>query len=706
MSACWRFWIAAAVFACVATSACDDHYDLEDERDRPLGQVRVDQSFLRDDANRYVFLHGANLSGSTKFPAGTDPISYVGKPFDLADAEHHFAIMRKLGFNVVRFLVIWEGVEPYASGEYDEAYLDYIEKVVRLAGENGLYVFLDMHQDFFSRHLVALFDDGGDELNLYDKKEIALAEQYGLNNRVGGDGAPAWAVKACLPEKFVGGPEWGLPFWLGSSPRTVSDVIPFQLWGVNIFISLDVNRCFAAMLAGREVYPHYTIEGKNVQDYLQDSYANAWRQIAKRVKDLPNVLGYDLMNEPAGLFIRLPIQALLYREAKSAGGKIGHDRAMEIVNEFLDGLVEGGLGAGQADLMREAFMSDVGLPTSLDEIEAQGFAPDRALDPWRPELDAALAINSNFNKTHLQPFYAKVGGAILEEDPDAIMFIEQALGAMDRGIGGQWAEPMTRPEGFDQMVYAPHYYTDIYPHLGVNAPPREFTPEEKWLRDYRDAIADAIEPATFSLGNPPVLMGEFGTYFNFGGIEESMANDYLISTLVLNPYYEAYDEMLVHRTVWCYSPENTAENGDGWNREDFSVLGPDGQPRSWQAYSRAVPRATAGRLTSMYFHSPVHYFEPRPGEQTPYLEFHMEMAGVETSAPTEIFVPPLQYTDGFYVKVSDGRCEYDPERFVLYWHVADDAPGAVHAITINPPYAQGDPGDWDYFFRDDEVLER
>lgn len=69
MSACWRFWIAAAVFACVATSACDDHYDLEDDRDRPLGQVRVDQSFLRDDANRYVFLHGANLSGSTKFPA-------------------------------------------------------------------------------------------------------------------------------------------------------------------------------------------------------------------------------------------------------------------------------------------------------------------------------------------------------------------------------------------------------------------------------------------------------------------------------------------------------------------------------------------------------------------------------------------------------------------------------------------------------------
>lgn len=698
---------ATALFAAFAFAGCDDHYDLDDQARDSLGAVRVDQSFLRDEYGRYVYLSGANVSGSTKFPASTDPVSYVGKPFDLEEADHHFTILRSLGFNVLRLLVIWEGVQPDEPDTYDEEYVDYVAEIARKAGEHGLYVFLDMHQDFFSRHLFSLYDDLGDTMDLYDAREIALAERFGFNNRVGGDGAPEWAVQLCLPDKFVGGSEWGRPFWAVDNPRTTSDVIPLSLWGINIFTSLDVNRCFATMLAGKEVYPNYVVEGRHVEDVLQEAYAGAWVELVRRVKDLPNVIGYDLMNEPAGLFIRLPIDALLYQEAKSApGGKIGEERAMEIVGGFFASLIEDGFPEADAEMLTEVLTDYAGVPTSVEELEALGFGDEKAFSPYRPDLGASISINSNFNRNHLQPFYERVSSAILAEDPDAIIFMEQALGAMDKGIAGQWAQPMTHLAGVDQMVYAPHFYTDIYPFLGINVPPREYTIEEKRHRDYLDDILGATDAATFSLGNPPVLMGEFGTYFNFGGIEESMANDYVISTLVLNPYYEAYEQLLMHRTVWCYSPENTAEEGEGWNKEDFSILGPDGEPRSWEAYARPAPRATSGRIRNMHYYSPVHYFEPRPGEQTPYREFVLEMDGIETNAPTEIAVPPRPYPDGFHVEVSDGRCDYDPERFVVYWYPSDDDPAAVHRIRVTPPYPSSGNGDWNYFFKGDQVIER
>ncbi len=695
--------VVLAGLVALTAAACDDHYDMDDQAEESMTPVSTDQSFFKDGHGRYVYLNGVNFSGSTKVPAKYNPISYVGKPAPLDELDKHFSIMRDLGFNSIRLLVIWEAVEPYASGSYDTEYLDYIEQVVAKARDYGIYCVLDMHQDGFSRHLFAMYDDGRDMMSLVDPKEIALAEAHGFNNKTGGDGAPAWAVQLCLPEKDVGGPEWGLPYWDASSWSNTSSVLPFTNWGINIFGAVDVLRCFAAMLAGRDVYPDYYHEGVQIQDYLQQSYANAWRQIAMRVGKYPNVIGYDIMNEPPGVYIVFAIYALLAQEAKSMTGALGDEMVEDAMNTLLQTYIDQGVPESEAEKLREILIDYDILPRSVERLEAAGFTT-KIGSPYAPDIGAALGMNSAFNKTYIQPFLSFVGQEIQKEDPDAVIFLEESLGFADTGVGGQWIQTMTRPEGLNQVAYLPHWYTDIYPFFGMNVPPRDFTEDEKRHRDYVEDIAGVIEPAAYSLGNPPVGLGEFGTYYNFGGIAKSVSNDYIISSLVINPYYEAYEELLIHRFLWCYSPENTSADGEGWNREDFSLLDFNQEPRSWEAYSRTVPRFASGRIRNMHFYSPLHYFEDYPDKTTPYLEFEMEMDAKETNSPTEIFVPPLQYTDGFYVYVSDGSCQFDAKRHILYWRPSSDDPDTVHSIRIRPPYDDGD-NRWDYYFNEDQVLE-
>jgi len=55
------------------------------------------------------------------------------------------------GFTFVRLLVTWEAVEHKGPGDYDEKYLSYLDKVVGIMNEYGISVFIDPHQDVWSR---------------------------------------------------------------------------------------------------------------------------------------------------------------------------------------------------------------------------------------------------------------------------------------------------------------------------------------------------------------------------------------------------------------------------------------------------------------------------------------------------------------------------------------------------------------------------
>ena len=83
----------------------------------------------------------------------------------LDEAHEHFERLRAWGFTFLRLLVTWEAIEHAGPGTYDTDYLDYLEALVRKAGEHGLSLFIDPHQDVWSRF-------------------------------TGGDGAPGWTLEA------------------------------------------------------------------------------------------------------------------------------------------------------------------------------------------------------------------------------------------------------------------------------------------------------------------------------------------------------------------------------------------------------------------------------------------------------------------------------------------------------------------------------
>jgi hypothetical protein len=723
-------WCCAAACVVAGSMAGCSADDLQ--RDPlPMTRVHTDRTYLRDDHGRYIFLNGINVSGSTKAPevdAATNEASYRKKPFPIEDADRELRRLRDMGFDSIRLLVMWEAVEPQ-RGKYDDEYVAYIKEIVRMAGQYGIRVLMDFHQDMFTRFLKVKYNEHPKygEPGSIEATVTALVPPY--TDEVKGDGAPRWVVESCLQEKNLSSPNWGtprlvsglgpeerskiiqlyqkltgagdageIPEWIDyvSSaapppfpPNETTDMLPFTNWGVTAALSADVERMYGCLLAGDKLFPGLQKDGVNIKDYLQEAYAGAWARVAREVAGMPNIIGYDIMNEPQGNFIILTALAGMMNLGLPEG-------ARQMLVDMM--------GEEKGSLLYDVIVALRLLPPDTSKETLQKFGLDGV------DMFTALGLNLGFDRTYLKPFYERVGQAILAEDPNAVIFIEPSMNItslLGSGIGGgMWDMSMTHPEGIPQVVYAPHVYADIYPFIGFNQPPRDLSVEEVRYRDYTAQMEGVRSLAAHSLGNVPVVFGEFGTYYNFNGIEKSIENDYIVSSHVLDNYYEAFEGLFQSRMLWCYSPENTYEYGEGWNKEDFSNIDPNGNPRSERAWSRPFARALAGKPVSTHFYSDYHYFDPDKGKQDPLHEFEVRYQSKETDAPSEIFVPEVQYPDGFYVWISDGECYYDHRTHLLYHYPQLDDPDAEHWVRIRPPLPNESNEGWSYFFQGYRVVTR
>lgn len=610
--------------------------------------IRIDGSQFKDEFGRTLLLRGVNLGGSSKIPTAPDgathnpagffdhrQVSFVGRPFPLADADEHFRRLKAWGFTFLRFLVTWEAIEHRGPGQYDEQYLDYVRAVVLKAGEYGINLFVDPHQDMWSRFS-------------------------------GGDGAPGWTLEAAGLDmtQFA---ESGAAI----VHQAHGDPFPKMIWPTNES-KLATATMFTLFFGGNDFAPQLKVDGEPVQEYLQSHYLNAIRKVVERLRDLPNMVGYDTLNEPLPGFIGwqdlnakggeltlgaspTPFQAMLL------GSGIPQEVAVWKVGTF--GIVRDGshlLNPGRArawQASRECIWRQHG----VWDLDPAGNPRLLRPDYFRQVGERAV----DFNRDYFVPFARRCAEAVRRADPRALIFVEGAAGGQPPHWPGAEA-------GY--IVYAPHWY-DGYVlvklafsrFIAVNFLNQQviFGLPSAIRRSFAQQLG-AVKRAAVDLGGAPTLLGEFGIPFNLNDGAAYRTGDFHAQVQALDRSYEALEANLLNSTLWNYTADNTNARGDQWNGEDFSIFSCDQQAdpqninsggRALAAAVRPYARAIAGEPLKMTFDRRRGLFE---------LVFRHDP---QVSALTEIFVPTLQFPNGFTVEVSDGSFEVQPaEQLVLYRH--------------------------------------
>ncbi len=189
-----------------------------------------EKKFIDSEGRQRIF-NGVNLCDKGYHEPGNPR-----KTYKVDYDEKLISALSSYGFNIVRLGLTWDAVEPQPN-QYDEDYLDRVEKVADLCAKYDIYFFLDMHQDL-----------------------------YGGTVDTPADGAPAWA---CLTD--------------GAKFKPTRFV-----WAEGYFWGKAIHNCFDNFWANKEY------NGVPLQTY----FCNMWKHVAERFKDHPALFGFDMLNEP------------------------------------------------------------------------------------------------------------------------------------------------------------------------------------------------------------------------------------------------------------------------------------------------------------------------------------------------------------------------------------------------------------------------
>jgi Glycoside hydrolase family 5 C-terminal domain/Cellulase (glycosyl hydrolase family 5) len=611
-----------------------------------------------DDAGRELLLRGVNLGGDCKVPwpdGGTHhysnfadhrEVSFIGRPFPLDEAEEHFGRLRHWGFNCIRLLTTWEAVEHAGPGLYDEAYLDYFAQLCRLAGAHGLYVFVDFHQDAWSR-------------------------------MSGGSGAPGWTFAAVGLDftKFgaAGAAHVMQSVYDYSAPQARQAAYPQMTWGINY--RLPANAVMWTLFwGGRWITPDFCVDGINAQDYLQRHYLGAMSRVARSISSLVNVLGFDTLNEPGAGWIG---ERLTYRHVGPSEENPVRARPGPALTA-LDALaIARGIPTRVPTLVLDPARGKVVShgetllnPHGISIWQPAAACPFEKAGAYEVRGGAVHCLNDQIFRgasgrvrtmieDSLGPFFHAVASTVRAHQPCWSVFAE-----MDPwGVRAGRTFPLHMPA---QTVNANHWYDASIlfskrfdPHdspdwvSGIAATSAAEI-RERYVREltFVAALGQTIN------GGAPSLIGEFGIPFdlNEGGAYRDWAHGrkdqdiWADHVTALSLMYDALDELRLHATLWNYtaSNRNDLRIGDGWNQEDLSIFSrdqqddpasPDSGGRAIGGFCRPFVRFLQGRLRSLQF-------LPQEGSFT--LEFDADPA---IRLPTEIYLPAWHFPHGYELTI-------------------------------------------------------
>ena len=686
--------------------------------------------FFRDELNRVAILRGVNVGGSSKLPTrpvsgdtfrGADTlhvdaakISFVDRPFPLSEADEHFGRLAAWGLTFLRLQITWEAVEHAGPGIYDQEYLDYLLLLVRVAAKYNINVFIDPHQDVWSRFT------GGSGAPRWTLAKVGF-DVENLHHSGAAFVHQEWVGKGAQKKKAQEEEDESADRSEGTSngsegkngnTRTTTKArpLPGQVWGHN-YARLGSATMFSLFFGGNDFAPNLMVEGEPVQEYLQNKYCAAIAKVASVLQHEQNVIGFDTLNEPSNGFIGFeklnevhtivpflwdmsPFSLMAmaagfrYNNVPFYNSPMVYDGSYDMNPEA----VSAWKGGSAECIWRKHGVWDIDPATQRPRILLPNYFKTK---PDGSEI--------NFTTDYMVPFFRKFEKAIRQAMPTAVIFAEPHI-----NIALAWKETVepVMPD-VDRYVWVPHYY-DLLTLLSKSF--------RKWV--VIDPLTEAVsfDPVTVHakmllhqleksrrigagmkgedeiLQGSPGLIGETGICFdqnNGEAYSTTVPGEIMpLQTTAYDSLMNGLDAALASVTLWNYSPSNSNLHGDGWNEEDLSIFSYDQQHNPLNVHSGgrglpAIVRPYASRISgvpiAMTFNARKRRFVFK------YSSSMNDKYNVQ-SKETVIFVPHYQYgsdVNKIVVKVSDGRWKLNASTQSIVWE-HDEQYKEVHTIEIYP----------------------
>ncbi|KAI1332491.1 glycoside hydrolase family 5 protein [Xylariaceae sp. FL0255] len=563
-------------------------------------RLTIENGEFCDKYGRHIVLRGINVAGDAKLPSQPDVPSHIadnffdgdnvkfhGRPFRKEDAHTHFTRLKRFGYNTIRYIFTWEAIEAAGPGKYDEEWIQHTIDILRIAKEYGFYVFMDPHQDVWSRYC-------------------------------GGSGAPMWTIYACglNPQSFA-----ATQAAIVHNTYPEPDNFPKMIWSTNYY-RLAAATIFTLFFAGRDFAPKCIINGMNIQDFLQGHFVRACGHLAKRIHeagDIENevVFGWESLNEPNRGMVGLVDLSVIPKEQQLKKGTcptgwqailMGSGRALEI-----DTWDIGGLGAYKTGrVLIDPHGEKAWLPPDYDDTR-YGWKRDPGWKlgeciwalhgVWDSSQDLLLKKNyfekhpktgevldyPGFTNTYFMDLYRSYRDTIRSVYKDAILICQPPTLELPPFIKGTADDdPM--------MVYAPHYYDGItlmtkkwnrtwnVDVLGVLRgrylhPAFAIKIGESAIRNsFKEQLAAMRKEGQDFMGNHPCILTEFGIPYDMDDKHAYKTGDYSSQSAAMDANHFAVEGAgMDGYTLWVYSATNDHQRGDQWNGEDLSIYSADDQ---------------------------------------------------------------------------------------------------------------------------------
>ncbi len=566
-----------------------------------------------DSHGRIITLKGINLDGRSKLPSEPniptfipisdkdlnnsywdgDNVSFINRPYPLNECHEHFNRIKKWGYNTIRYIFTWESIEHSGPYKYDDDFINFTIEILKIAQIYDLYVFMDPHQDVWSRYS-------------------------------GGSGAPLWTLYSVglNPKNFKFTNSAIVENFYDADDDDLKNY-PKMIWPTN-YNRLCCQIMFTLFFGGKDFAPNCIINDLNIQDYLQLHFLNSCDYLYKKINDYDNgslmnttIIGFETINEPNfGLISLQDINIIPDHQKLRLGTCPTAIQSMRLgngISQTVDFYKFTSFGPKKSGTVT---VDPKGVKAWLSPEEVKKFDLKYGWERgsnW--EMGNCIWANhgvwdiktGEILKSDYFGINHKTGEIINKDDFTNIYFIEywgkhfKRIRNLSKTAFALCQPPVLELPptliGTDlideRCVYCPHYYDGLslmmktwntwynVDTLGLmrgrySSPLSAIVLGETNIRKcLRNQFQQIKDEGIEYLGNIPCLMSETGMPFDMDDKKAYKDGNYDSQIRALDAISFALDGTCMNHTYWCYSSDNCHKWGDNWNNEDFSFWSKD-----------------------------------------------------------------------------------------------------------------------------------